>query len=307
MKIILPKEQLYKYYIEEKKSSGEIAKIFNLGRSTILRHLKKNHIPVRKFTNYKRKLYKPLDKDQLYQLYVIENLSSIEIAKRLKTTFDTVIRQLKYYGFGNFIRNSGEKRIIIDKEVLYSLYVNQTLSAEEIAVKYRCSNVTILNWLRRYGLEKFIKIGFKKGKKNPKLSGNLSPTKRPEVKLKMSQNHADFSGDKNPNYGATWMIGDGNPNWLGGISDNGYNWEFNVVLKREIHKRDNYTCQNCGMTEEEHLTQYKEKLHVHHIDYDKNNNDKTNLITLCLNCNIKANYNRSYWTGYFIKGAKYGK
>ena len=70
---------------------------------------------------------------------------------------------------------------------------------------------------------------------------------------------------------------------------------FNNELKEQIRKRDDYKCQNCGMTEEEHLTVIGKDLHVHHIDYNKQNCDKTNLIAVCASCNNRANFNRSYW------------
>lgn len=89
------------------------------------------------------------------------------------------------------------------------------------------------------------------------------------------------------------------PNWKGGISKLPYAFEFNDSLKESIRKRDNYECQNCGMTEEEHLIVVGTVLNVHHIDYDKNNCQKENLITLCFGCNIKANFNRDYWKVFF--------
>jgi uncharacterized protein YjcR len=198
-------------------------------------------------------------------------------------------------------------KIEIYKKDLIKLFIQKNLSAREIAIKYHCSAVTILNWLRRFNLTKFIKIGFKKGRKNPKVSGNLSPTKRPEVKQKMSNNHYDCIGDKNPNFGNGYKIeGDKNPNWLGGISNNGYSWKFNNSLKEQIRNRDNHTCQNCSMTEKEHLIKYNELLHVHHIDYNKMNCQENNLITLCLKCNILANYNRNEWQ-YKFEGVLNGK
>ena len=197
-------------------------------------------------------------------------------------------------------------KIKIYKKDLIKLFIQGNLSAQEISNRYHCSKVTILNWLRRYGLEKFIKIGFKKGRKNLKIRGNNHPTKRPEVQQKMRENHYDCSGDKNPNYGATWMVGEGNPNWLGGISDNGYSWKFNEELKELIRNRDSNKCKECGLNKEEHYLKYNENLHVHHIDYNKENCNEDNLITLCLKCNISANYNREQWETKF-KGAKYGK
>jgi hypothetical protein len=90
-------------------------------------------------------------------------------------------------------------------------------------------------------------------------------------------------------------MGPGNPNWRGGISFEPYTPEFNDQLKKSIRKRGNYQCQNCGMTEEEHLIVIGTNLHVHHIDYNKKNNNENNLITLCNQCHLRTNYNRNYW------------
>lgn len=60
-------------------------------------------------------------------------------------------------------------------------------------------------------------------------------------------------------------------------------------LRPDILKRDNYTCTVCC----------KFGNVVHHIDYDKQNCKKNNLITTCRNCNVKVNSNRDYWYAYF--------
>ena len=94
-------------------------------------------------------------------------------------------------------------------------------------------------------------------------------------------------------------IGENNPNWKGGRSFEPYSHEFNKELKEQIRKRDNYICQNCSMTEEEHLIVVGKELSVHHIDYNKENCNKNNLITTCLWCNSRANHNRNYWHNYY--------
>ena len=78
-----------------------------------------------------------------------------------------------------------------------------------------------------------------------------------------------------------------------------YGSDFIEDLRSEIRKRDNYTCQNCNMTEEESLIVWGEVLHVHHIDYNKKNNQKCNLISLCISCHMKTNFNRKYWKSIF--------
>ncbi len=74
---------------------------------------------------------------------------------------------------------------------------------------------------------------------------------------------------------------------------------FNEKLKEYIRKRDNYTCQNCNMTEEEHLIVFGSVLHVHHIDYNKMNCRESNLISTCKSCNTRANHNKSYWLAFY--------
>lgn len=94
------------------------------------------------------------------------------------------------------------------------------------------------------------------------------------------------------------LIGKNNHNYIDGKSHKPYTKEFNVELKEQIRKRDNYICQRCNKKQST-LKGYFKKLDIHHIDYDKENLDPTNLITLCMECNIKVNFNRDYWYAYF--------
>lgn len=91
------------------------------------------------------------------------------------------------------------------------------------------------------------------------------------------------------------MDGAGNSNWLGGITSGEYGIEFNKKLKQEIRKRDNYVCRLCGLEDHSNFTGNGYGLCVHHIDYDKLNNDESNLISLCNHCHGKTNYNREKW------------
>lgn len=77
-----------------------------------------------------------------------------------------------------------------------------------------------------------------------------------------------------------------------------YPYDF-YRARKYIRNRDDYTCQNCGMVEEEHLIVYGKNLEVHHIDYNKHNCDEHNLITVCKPCNIRANFNRDYWQNLY--------
>lgn len=89
-----------------------------------------------------------------------------------------------------------------------------------------------------------------------------------------------------------------NPNWNGGKSFEPYGLEFNKDLREVIRNRDRRKCQVCEKTELEE----KRKLSVHHIDFNKHNNNPNNLITLCLKCHMKTNFHRNYWINYFYAG-----
>jgi 5-methylcytosine-specific restriction endonuclease McrA len=65
-------------------------------------------------------------------------------------------------------------------------------------------------------------------------------------------------------------------------------------IRKLVYKRDNWTCQECGV----HCCNNK-KINAHHIDYDINNNNFTNLITLCTSCHMKTNFRREHWIDYY--------
>jgi hypothetical protein len=86
--------------------------------------------------------------------------------------------------------------------------------------------------------------------------------------------------------------GDKNGGYIHGEGSRLYPKEFNKELKVKILKRDNYKCQKCNVYPCNDLT-------VHHIDYNKQNCNENNLITLCRICNLKVNKDFDYWYAYF--------
>ena len=92
------------------------------------------------------------------------------------------------------------------------------------------------------------------------------------------------------------FTGKNHPNWIDGRSYEPYPLGWNKTFKEQIRYRDGYQCQICGMPEVENCR----KLDVHHIDYNKNNLDPKNLISLCQSCHSKTNFNRDYWYAYFM-------
>lgn len=66
---------------------------------------------------------------------------------------------------------------------------------------------------------------------------------------------------------------------------------FNIDFRKEILERQNYVCGNPDCFNKKNDVRFD----LHHIDYDKSNDDKNNLIFLCIHCHTKTNFNREKW------------
>jgi 5-methylcytosine-specific restriction endonuclease McrA len=88
-----------------------------------------------------------------------------------------------------------------------------------------------------------------------------------------------------------------NPNWRGGIQKRPYQYppEWKHGYQEKIRERDGRVCAVCGKSESEN----RKKLSVHHVDYNKQNLDESNLISLCISCHVKTNGNRQEWVEIF--------
>lgn len=100
--------------------------------------------------------------------------------------------------------------------------------------------------------------------------------------------------------GSGRFAGENNGAWQGGdINYYGPNW---IDQRRRARERDNYTCQDCGITENE----YGQELSVHHLvpfrmfkSYKEANRLK-NLVTLCeYPCHRKRHADKEYRNKYY--------
>lgn len=83
------------------------------------------------------------------------------------------------------------------------------------------------------------------------------------------------------------------PNWNNGSSLESYPFEF-FLIRNQILERDINVCQTPGCVETGNLC-------IHHIDYNKLNNNPENLITLCQSHHSKTNgkNKRLYFTEFY--------
>ena len=93
------------------------------------------------------------------------------------------------------------------------------------------------------------------------------------------------------------QCGEKSPTWRGGLSFEPYTNKWTEKLREKIRKRDGFCCTLCAKSQ----NQFNEKLHIHHIDYDKKNCSEGNLISLCRRCHLKTNYKRKLWMPLFQK------
>mgnify|MGYP001769095534 CR=1 FL=1 len=103
---------------------------------------------------------------------------------------------------------------------------------------------------------------------------------------------------KDPEFALRYS-GENHYNWQGGISKEPYSQVWSEDLKEKVRKRDGYICQVCFLPESVLQNNFRKKLCVHHIDYDKKNCNEENLISLCTSCHTKTGFNRDQWQSVF--------
>ena len=233
-----------------------------------------------------------ISKDLLILEYTINKLSSFKIGIKYNFSKHSILRLLNKYNIKK--RTNKEGRNLIDLSGVNSpLFIHgkksKCIDCNKI-ISYKakrcktCENI----YRGKLGIYKNINLGSKNGR------------------FREGKPHCVIC-NKIIWYGCNicwecWLNSrdrENNPNWKGGISNLPYALDFNSKLKQQIRERDNFTCQNCGMTEEEHLLKRNTKLNIHHVDYNKQNCEKDNLITVCHYCNSKANGNRDYWYAFY--------
>jgi len=220
-----------------------------------------------------------------------------------------------YYGSGK-CKSCAHKGKIYNKEIYQKHYCIELNCNNEISYKnwktgqgrcQSCANKS-KNSGKKHTEESKRKQSEKvKGKNNPNFGNKWTEKQKKmqseltkkamdnsEIIERMRNNHADVSAEKNPMFGVH-RFGKDSPGWQNGKSLEEYGAEFNNTLKELIRNRDNHKCQICGCPEVECI----KKLSVHHIDYNKKNNNTNNLIALCMRCHLKTNYNRNKWEEYF--------
>jgi len=261
-----------------------------------------------------------LTREYLEKEYILKERSAGNIGRELGAHQAVVINHLRLFGFkvrpngsydtsSNFGKYSQLKYAgILTRDYLQTEYVEKERSAADIGREQDTSSAVVLEYLRSYSIEIRGKAFYSQGERNPTYGVERSQDWREKISKAnvdkyigennpfwgrkhttqsrelISRHHADFSLEKHPR-------------WQGGKSFEPYTEEFSRQFKELIRDRDSHICQLCGIPECECI----EKLHVHHIDYDKENCLPTNFISLCRGCHTKTNSNHEYWIEHFTQ------
>jgi len=228
---------------------------------------------------------KPVDKDWLYQKYVVEKLSCAQIGKIVYRDPKSVYRWLKDFEIPTrrrgwdvqigkrFLHPKQGMRRYWNHEWLYAQYIILQKSSAEIAADEKCHPNSILLYLKRFSI--------------PRRSTS-------EVrKIK----HWGCEGKDNPMFG---KIEELNGNWKGGITAERQAFYVSQEWKkvsRKVWKRDKGFCQRCGIERRES----EDVLHIHHIVSFEDvllRAELNNLILLCKKCHnfvhSKENVNNDF-------------
>lgn len=208
-------------------------------------------------------------------MYVVEQLSLKDIARRQGVTAVSVMRWLRAAGIP--ARSVSEATSIAQKGKPLS---EKGRAATAVSLKKANAART---------LETFAKI-------SASTKGRVPPNKGvPWTDAQRAKHMATRQTDEYRTNASERQKGDKAPNWQGGKTDaetcrmNGWQWK---KRRLEVYERDEWTCQDCGckcLAKSRAKAAPKRTIQCHHVvrRRDGGGDELTNLVTLCLSCHHK--------------------
>lgn len=210
---------------------------------------------------------KPVTRDWLYQRYVVEGLSTYQIAKMVNRDPKRVWEWLRDFGIPTRERTWDNQpspdKPYQQREWLIQAYLVEKRSAADIGKQFGVTEATILHFLEKHRIER------RTGPETRKLNGK----------------YVGFKGKLNGMYGKRGSL---HPNWKGGFTPERQAFYSSIEWRkvaRAVWRRDRGTCQRCGRrprTREE-----RRDFHIHHIvsfAYKPLRARLDNLVLLCRDC-----------------------
>jgi transposase len=137
-------------YVDEGLSLGKIGERFGISPQAVQERLKTLGVR-RRGIKERHPVVELVDYDLIHRLYVIDGLNCAEVGAKLGMTTKHALAQLKRHGIER--RKSGwTKPTVLDRDLLYKLYVVDGLYIRELKDKFGVGQGVIYNNLRRYGI-----------------------------------------------------------------------------------------------------------------------------------------------------------
>lgn len=293
------KQWLRQEYIENGRTSKEIAEQCEVSDKTILRWMDRFGIETRDpSVIHSDGDVEPLQDEQwLRTEYGEKGRSTYEIAQTLGVSQSCVHSWMDRHGIerrgASVSRASGDTKPLQDEQWLRERYHEDRLSTYEIADLCGVTRPTVCNWMKRHEIEI-----------RAPTDGDLDLLKdeqwvRREY-IEKERTTVEIAETVGVDHSCVrdWMdrhgidrreiAGENHPAWKGG--EDRYYGPFWPEARRMALRRDQYRCQRCGITDPEHIEERGRGLHVHHIkpvrtfDDHEEANDLGNLISLCTGC-----------------------
>jgi transposase len=214
----LSKEQLMKWYLDERKSTREIAKIVGVDSNSVRQWLKDANIKRRtlsdaQFAIYDKEIESPSD-EQLHKWYIDERKSTREIGELVGVTYPTVRRWLREAGiprrYGTVAMIKKEKP---SDDQLRKWYIDERKSGYEIGEIIGVTPGVIHKWLRKAGVRV-------REAKAPPIANSWEELCR-EIASAIFGRINKYPSIPNPNEDIQQSL---HPDW--GINYNGKEWEI---------------------------------------------------------------------------------
>lgn len=274
------------------------------------------------------------DKNTLRRLYHGDNLSVNEIAKKFDCGHSTISKWMDRH---DIERNPSQKlsdkvpssfsstpEELTQKDWLRQKYREENKTFKEISEALDVGESTVRDWVEKLGIEKRSSEERYRLQTKKQIERKTPDELLSEQWLREHYVEEDLSGtqvaDKLDCTCVTvykWLkrhdieIGTesqpcGADHWAHKGYDGEYGEGWNQPKRKEVRERDDYECQICGLSQEEHRQKNGCKLHVHHIipirqfeSGKKRANEPPNLITVCAQCH-------SRWEGVPLKPDRRG-
>ena len=174
------KEELERLYIKENKSKQELQDYYKVNKHTLDNWLVSCGV--------KKPSIKKPSKQELYKLYIEQNLTRNAICKMYNFSIPFLTRVLKEYAIKKEKSNPS-------KEDILNLYIVQNKPAIETAKILGISLAKLISLNKKYQITKDIKLVVKNRENTfNKTTGYSSPFKNPKIQEKIRQKHIKDNG-----------------------------------------------------------------------------------------------------------------